>query len=103
MSVIPRGPSSKRVETRRNLVSGRVALRGSDILEPGTKFRAFERRGGQQKEAEEPHPGQGSQPRLVPVRAPFPVVYEDDNVFIYEKPAGGFVLPKPKVKRHIQR
>ena len=33
------------------------------------------------------------------LRAPFPVVYEDENVFIYEKPAGWVCAsPNPKVK-----
>lgn len=83
------------------LVSGRVALRGSDILEPGTEVSVLskeevakqKRSGGAVSRSKDRNQASSQ------LRAPFPVVYEDDNVFIYEKPAGWVCAsPNPKVK-----
>ena len=84
------------------LVNGATASRGSDILEPGTEVSILsgeeiaksKRTGGARKNAQA---GTNKTPALL--RSPFPVVYEDDNVFIYEKPAGWVCAsPNPKVK-----
>ena len=83
------------------LVNGRVVSRGSDILEPGAQVSILSkeemakrsRTGG----AAPKEKSSASSPALL--RAPFPVVYEDDNVFVYEKPAGWVCAsPNPKVK-----
>ncbi|MDA0939550.1 MAG: pseudouridine synthase [Bacteroidetes bacterium] len=83
------------------LVNGQVVSRGSDILEPGAEVSVLsqaemakrERTGGVSPKRQEAV----KSPALL--RAPFPVVYEDDNVFIYEKPAGWVCAsPNPKVK-----
>ena len=72
------------------LVSGRVALRGSDILEPGTEVSVLSKEEvGKQKRSGGARPkGKERQHNAAELRAPFPVVYEDEHVFIYEKPAG---------------
>jgi len=83
------------------LVNGQVVSRGSDILEPGAEVSVLsqeemakrERTGGVSSKRQE----SAKSPALL--RAPFPVVYEDDNIFIYEKPAGWVCAsPNPKVK-----
>lgn len=83
------------------LVNGQVVSRGSDILEPGaevsvlsqTEMAKRERTGGVAAKPKD----SSKTPALL--RAPFPVVYEDDNIFIYEKPAGWVCAsPNPKVK-----
>jgi 23S rRNA pseudouridine1911/1915/1917 synthase len=83
------------------LVNGEVVSRGSDILEPGAEVSVLsqeemakrERTGGVSPKRREA----AKSPALL--RAPFPVVYEDDNIFIYEKPAGWVCAsPNPKVK-----
>jgi 23S rRNA pseudouridine1911/1915/1917 synthase len=83
------------------LVNGHVVSRGSDILEPGAKVSILSkeeltkraRTGGTAPRSESPK----ANPALL--RAPFPVVYEDENVFVYEKPAGWVCAsPNPKVK-----
>ena len=83
------------------LVNGQVVSRGSDILEPGAEVSVLsqeemakrERTGGVSPKRREA----SKSPALL--RAPFPVVYEDDNIFIYEKPAGWVCAsPNPKVK-----
>ena len=83
------------------LVSGRVALRGSDILEPGTEVSVLSKEEvGKQKRSGGARPkGKERQHNAAELRAPFPVVYEDEHVFIYEKPAGWVCAsPNPKVK-----
>lgn len=83
------------------LVNGKTTSRGSDVLEPGVEVSILsnddlikrERTGG----AKTPSKSQASSSAAL--RAPFPVVYEDDNVFIYEKPVGWVCAsPNPKVK-----
>ena len=83
------------------LVNGQVVSRGSDVLEPGAQVSILSkeemakrsRTGGAQSKDSKTN----ASPALL--RAPFPVVYEDDNVFIYEKPAGWVCAsPNPKVK-----
>ena len=83
------------------LVNGTVVSRGTDILEPGAAVSILskedmakrERTGGAQNQ---PSPSTNG-PSLL--KAPFPVVYEDDHVFVYEKPAGWVCAsPNPKVK-----
>ena len=100
MSVIPRTKARNALKREEILVSGRVALRGSDILEPGTKFLCFrKRRWPTKREAEGAPKGKDRNHASSQLRAPFPVVYEDNNVFIYEKPAGWVCAsPNPKVK-----
>ena len=83
-------------------MNGRVVSRGSDILEPGTQVSILSK----EEVAKRSRTGElpprknrerASSPALL--RAPFPVVYEDDNVFVYEKPAGWVCAsPNPKVK-----
>ena len=83
------------------LVNGQTMSRGSDILEPGAQVSvltkedmAKQRRAGG---AAKPDARKGTGSSVL--RAPFPVVYEDDNVFVYEKPAGWVCAsPNPKVK-----
>ena len=83
------------------LVNGQTMSRGSDILEPGAQVSVLtkedlakqHRTGGAAKP--DSRKGTGS----AVLRAPFPVVYEDDKVFVYEKPAGWVCAsPNPKVK-----
>lgn len=83
------------------LVNGQVVSRGSDILEPGAEVSILsneevakrERTGGTTAPKKT-----ASQPTAL-LRAPFPVVYEDDHLFIYEKPAGWVCASaNPKVK-----
>ena len=83
------------------LVSGRVALKGSDILEPGTEVSVLSKEevANQKRSGGAAPKGKDRKQTPSQLRAPFPVVYEDDNVFIYEKPAGWVCAsPNPKVK-----
>ena len=83
------------------LVSGQVALRGSDILEPDTEVTVLSKEEvvKQKRSGGAAPKGKDHKPTSSQLRAPFPVVYEDDNVFIYEKPAGWVCAsPNPKVK-----
>ena len=83
------------------LVSGRVALRGSDILEPGTEVSVLSKEevANQKRSGGAAPKGKDRNHASSQLCAPFPVVYEDDNVFIYEKPAGWVCAsPNPKVK-----
>ena len=82
-----------------DLVNGQT-IPGSDILEPARvsvltkEDMAKQRRTGG---AAKPDSRKGTGNAVL--RAPFPVVYEDDNVFVYEKPAGWVCAsPNPKVK-----
>ena len=83
------------------LVDGQIVSRGSDVLEPGAEVSILsqeekakrERTGGAAAKAK----STAKAPALL--RSPFPVVYEDDYVFIYEKPAGWVCASaNPKVK-----
>lgn len=83
------------------LVNGRVALKGADILEPGTEVSVLSREevAKQKRNGGAIAKGGERRERAQSLRAPFPVVYEDDNVFIYEKPSGWVCAsPNPKVK-----
>lgn len=85
------------------LVNGQTAIKGSDILEPGSTVQVLSieentqvsKSGGASK---------GRDAKVVKglmkhVKAPFPVVYEDAHVFVYEKPAGWVCASaNPKVK-----
>ena len=82
------------------LVNGRTAHKGGDILEPGVQVSVLskeevakrDREGGASKTG-----AKSSMPGTL--RSPFPVVYEDEHLFIYEKPAGWVCAsPNPKVK-----
>ena len=83
------------------LVDGKVVSRGSEILEPGMQVSILSkddvikraRTGGVRIFG-----SIKSSPSTL-LKSPFPVVYEDENVFVYEKPAGWVCAsPNPKVK-----
>jgi 23S rRNA pseudouridine1911/1915/1917 synthase len=83
------------------LVNGKVVSRGSDILEPGAQVSILSKEETTQRERTggTAPKSPSSQANSALLRAPFPVVYEDDNVFIYEKPAGWVCASaNPKVK-----
>lgn len=83
------------------LVDGKVVFRGSDILEPGMQVSILSkddvikrgRTGGARIV------GSKKSAPLAMLKSPFPVVYEDEYVFVYEKPAGWVCAsPNPKIK-----
>jgi 23S rRNA pseudouridine1911/1915/1917 synthase len=85
------------------LVGDKVAFKGSAVLEPGVKVvvlsaeeaQRLERAGGTARTTG----AKGAAGRAAAAKAPFPVVYEDDNVFVYEKPAGWVCASaNPKVR-----
>ena len=82
------------------LVNGAPEVKGNLVLEPGVTVSVLDakdasklsRVGGVKAMARTPHPKST-------LKAPYPVVYEDDFVFVYEKPAGIVCAsPNPKVK-----
>lgn len=82
------------------LVNGKTAFRGNDVLEPDTKVSILSK---EEVEKQARTGGTGRKPRASHttnvLRAPFPVVYEDENIFVYEKPANWVCAsPNPKVK-----
>ena len=70
------------------LVNGKTAFKGSDVLEPDTKVSILSK---SDVEKQARTGGTGRKPKASHttsvLRAPFPVVYEDENIFVYEKPA----------------
>ena len=85
------------------VVNGQTVIKGSDILEPGSLVQVLSmeennhvgKSGGASKE----QGAKSTQGLINHVKAPFPVVYEDAHVFIYEKPAGWVCASaNPKVK-----
>ena len=82
------------------LVNGKTAFKGNDVLEPDTKVSILSK---EEVEKKARTGGTGRKPKASHttnvLRAPFPVVYEDENIFVYEKPANWVCAsPNPKVK-----
>ena len=82
------------------LVNGKTAFKGNDVLEPDTKVSILSK---DEVEKQARTGGAGRKPKTDHttnvLRAPFPVVYEDENLFVYEKPANWVCAsPNPKVK-----
>ena len=82
------------------LVNGKTAFKGNDVLEPDTKVSILSKDDVEKKARTG---GTGRKPKAAHttsvLRAPFPVVYEDENIFVYEKPANWVCAsPNPKVK-----
>ena len=79
------------------LVNGKVVSKGSEVIEPGTEVSILTK-----EELHQRYRSGGVSRKPSPaasLRSPFPVVYEDENVFVYEKPAGWVCASaNPKVK-----
>ncbi|MDA0946571.1 MAG: hypothetical protein O2791_05910 [Bacteroidetes bacterium] len=85
------------------LVNGSNVIKGSDILEPGSVVQVLSMEESNQVDksggASKANGAKTSKGVNKHVKAPFPVVYEDSHVFIYEKPAGWVCASaNPKVK-----
>ena len=85
------------------LIDEKPAFKGSDILEPGSQVSVLSKEEVGRRERTGGAVAKGNKGKsaasTAAVKSPFPVVYEDENVFIYEKPAGWVCAsPNPKVK-----
>lgn len=83
------------------LVNGKPEIKGQLVLEPGAKVVVLtgEEKGQLSRTGGAVKPNRGRSNLTSTLKAPFPVVYEDANVFVYEKPAGWVCAsPNPKVK-----
>lgn len=82
------------------LVEGQPNSKGNLILEPGVEVTVLlpgETMGGQNRGAASR--AKGTVDKNSKLQCPFPLLYDDENILVYEKPAGWVCAsPNPKVK-----